>query len=88
MRFESKGVGFPNFIMSLSFRYSVHHTVFPIVVPEHSHIQRKKGCLKGSFPPMSKKYHAYTDIKEQSCKQWSMLVKARHGNEDIQSKII
>jgi len=52
MRFGSEGVGFPNFIMSLSFRYSVHQTVVPLVFPKQSHVQRKKGCLKGCFPSM------------------------------------
>jgi hypothetical protein len=52
MRFGSEGVGLPNFIISLSFLYSVYQTVFPIDFPEQSHIQRKKGCLKGCFPSM------------------------------------
>jgi hypothetical protein len=40
MKFGSEGEGLPNFIMLLSFRYSVHHTVFPLVFQEQSHIQR------------------------------------------------
>jgi hypothetical protein len=30
------------FFMSLSFRYSAHHTVFPLVFQEQSHIQRNE----------------------------------------------
>lgn len=52
MRFGSEGVGLPNLIVSLSFRYSVHQNVVPLVFPEQRHIQRKKGCLKGCFPSM------------------------------------
>lgn len=66
MRFGSEGVELPNFIMSLSFRYSVQQTVFPLVFPEQSHIQRKKGCMRGCFPSMltqsSWKYTMHTWI--------------------------
>ena len=52
MRFGNEGVELPNFILSLSFRYSVHQTVVSLVFPEPRHIQRNKGCLKGCFPSM------------------------------------
>ena len=86
MRFGSEAVRLPNFIKSLFLRYSVQQTFFPIVFPEQSHIHRKNGCLKGCFPSMlTQSIHG---LKEQTCKQWSILVHARHGNNDIQSKII